>query len=110
MSRNDIYDYACPSGLYKCGGIAPVKATDDMTQAVGQRNGQLFTLPANGTVPDPGDIPDGYVLTASGGEWIGEEIPKELPTVTIADNGKVLRVVNGVWAAALLPPAEGVDF
>ena len=34
--------------LYKCGGIAPIKATDAMTQAVGQRNGQLFTYPSGG--------------------------------------------------------------
>ena len=34
----------------------------------------------------------------------------ELPSVTEADNGKVLRVVNGVWAAALIPNAEGVGF
>lgn len=35
--------------LYKCGGIAPVKATDEMTQPVGQRNGQLFTEPSGGS-------------------------------------------------------------
>lgn len=34
----------------------------------------------------------------------------ELPSVTSSDNGKVLRVVNGVWAAASLPSASGVSF
>lgn len=34
--------------LFKCGGIAPIKATDEMTQPVGQRNGQLFTYPSGG--------------------------------------------------------------
>lgn len=29
-----------------------------------------------------------------------------LPTVTAADNGKILRVVNGAWAAATVPSAE----
>lgn len=33
-----------------------------------------------------------------------------LPTVTTADNGKFLQVVNGAWAAATIPSAEGVTF
>lgn len=31
-------------------------------------------------------------------------------TVTIADDGKFLRVVNGAWAAATVPDANGVSF
>lgn len=42
-----IWPFGCPY-LYKCGGIAPIKATDEMTQPVGQRNGQLFTEPGGG--------------------------------------------------------------
>lgn len=33
-----------------------------------------------------------------------------LPSVTTADNGKFLRVVNGAWAAESLPSAEGGSF
>ena len=33
-----------------------------------------------------------------------------LPTVSSSDNGKVLRVVSGAWAAAELPSASGVSF
>ncbi len=33
-----------------------------------------------------------------------------LPTVTSSDNGKVLRVVNGAWAAVNLPSASGNSF
>ena len=33
-----------------------------------------------------------------------------LPAVSGSDNGKVLRVVNGVWAAAALAAASGVTF
>ena len=33
-----------------------------------------------------------------------------VPTVTSADNGKFLRVVNGVWAAASIPSAEEATF
>lgn len=37
-------------------------------------------------------------------------IPDGLPSVTTADNGKVLRVVNGAWSAVALPSASGVSF
>ncbi len=33
-----------------------------------------------------------------------------LPTVSSSDNGKVLRVVSGAWAAVELPSASGVSF
>ena len=33
-----------------------------------------------------------------------------LPTVSAADNGKVLRVVSGAWAAVQLPSASGNSF
>lgn len=33
-----------------------------------------------------------------------------LPSVSSSDNGKVLRVVSGAWAAASLPSASGVSF
>ena len=33
-----------------------------------------------------------------------------LPTVTTADNGKFLRVVNGAWAAVAIADASGVKF
>ena len=33
-----------------------------------------------------------------------------LPAVTSSDNGKVLRVVNGAWAAVSLPSASGNSF
>lgn len=38
------------------------------------------------------------------------EIPNGVPSVTTADNGKFLRVVNGVWAAAAIDNANGVSF
>ena len=36
--------------------------------------------------------------------------PSGLPSVTSSDNGKVLQVVNGAWAAATIPNANGVSF
>ena len=38
------------------------------------------------------------------------EIPKGVPSVTTADNGKFLRVVNGAWAAVAIADASGVKF
>ena len=38
------------------------------------------------------------------------EIPKSVPSVTTADNGKFLRVVNGAWAAVEIANANGVSF
>lgn len=38
------------------------------------------------------------------------EIPEGVPSVTTADNGKFLRVVNGAWAAAVIDNANGGSF
>lgn len=40
---------------------------------------------------------------------IVEAIP-EIPNVTTQDNGKFLRVVDGIWAAASIPNAEEAEF
>ena len=44
--------------------------------------------------------------------WIDPtgEASEILPSVSAADNGKFLRVVNGNWAAESVPNAEGVGF
>ena len=69
-----------------------------------------------------GEMPEGYVLQIDP-EGTADTIPAktsqlindsgfitvkdlpnpELPSVTEADNGKVLRVINGVWAADTIP-------
>lgn len=38
------------------------------------------------------------------------EIPEGVPSVTTADNGKFLRVVNGAWTAVEIANANGVSF
>ena len=53
---------------------------------------------------------EGQVLTKRGDGYIWKNAPSGLPTVTTEDNGKVLRVVNGAWAAATIENANGVSF
>lgn len=53
---------------------------------------------------------DGTTTSYDGSAAKTVEIPKEVPSVTTADNGKFLRVVNGVWAAAAIDNANGVSF
>lgn len=46
---------------------------------------------------------NGKVLTVSSGEWAAITPTPELPAVSATDNGDVLTVVDGAWAAAALP-------
>lgn len=46
----------------------------------------------------------------NGSVLVDGEIPNGVPSVTTADNGKILRVINGAWAAAELLSAGGVPF
>lgn len=53
---------------------------------------------------------DGTTTSYDGSAAKTVEIPKGVPSVTTADNGKFLRVVNGAWAAAAIDNANGVSF
>ena len=46
---------------------------------------------------------NGKLLTVVSGKWAAAAAPKELPAVTGDDDDKVLTVVSGAWAAANLP-------
>ena len=41
---------------------------------------------------------------------IAKSAANSLPSVTASDNGKILQVVDGAWAAATIPNANGVSF
>ena len=41
---------------------------------------------------------NGKVLTVVTGAWAAAAIPAQLPAVTADDNGKVLKVADGAWA------------
>ena len=53
--------------------------------------------------------PPPYPVTSVNGET-GAITIREVPAVTTADNGKFLRVVNGVWTAVAIADANGVKF
>ena len=53
--------------------------------------------------------PPPYPVTSVNGKT-GAVTISALPTVTTADNGKFLRVVNGVWAAVEIANANGGSF
>ena len=53
--------------------------------------------------------PPPYPVTSVNGET-GDITIREVPAVTTTDNGKFLRVVNGVWTAVAIADASGVKF
>ena len=53
--------------------------------------------------------PPPYPVTSVNGRT-GAVTVHEVPSVTTADNGKFLRVVNGAWAAVAIADANGVKF
>ena len=59
-------------------------------------------------LPAPGT--SGNILTSNGSKWVSAAPAPALPSVSLANDGQVLMVVNGAWAAATLPPAEGEVF
>ena len=67
------------------------------------------TLTGTPTAPTPDtETNNGQIATT---EFVHAAIQGEaLPTVTASDNGKFLRVVSGLWAAARVNSAEGVGF
>ena len=78
-------------------------AVSNMTGAGANAGGTAGLVPA----PAAGD--QDKVLKGDG-TWGTIQIPTVLPVVSSADDGKVLRVINGVWTADDVPDANGVDF
>lgn len=118
----DVPKYELPvAANEQLGGVKPVAKTDVMTQDVGvDENGKLYTKPVEGgtdlslgiTGAHVGQIAKITAVDASGKPtaWTPVEMPNSLPSVTTADNGKFLRVVNGSWAAESVANAKGVSF
>ena len=64
------------------------------------------------TLPNPHSLTFTGAASASysGAEEVVVNVPLELPSVNTNDNGKFLRVANGVWAAEALINAEEVAY
>lgn len=74
-------------------------------------NKPTYTASEVGALPSTTSIPSKTSDLTNDSNFITlNQVPKELPTVTSSDNGKVLRVVSGAWSAVLLPSASGVSF
>lgn len=54
---------SCKRKTCCCGSISPVKATDDMTQDVGIRDGQLYTKPGSGGGSSVNPVPKTSAMT-----------------------------------------------
>lgn len=113
----------CKNCCHRCGGISPVKATDAMTQPVGQRDGQLFTTPGEGVVfpvdkteemtQPVGVDAEGKLFTKPGGgsgAGIQEITDTEEITAEVDESGKAKLYLNNdvssKLARALLTPVS----
>ena len=59
------------------------------------------------TLPTVTDADNAKLLTVVNGAWDKADAAKELPAVTSTNNGSVLKVVNGAWANA---PEHGIGY
>lgn len=58
---------------------------------------------AAATLPNVSSDNNGQILTVVNGKWAAAAPASQLPAVTAANDGQVLTVVSGAWAAAALP-------
>lgn len=114
-----ISDTVCVfGGIGAINGITSYLAV--MINAVGTLEVTTGDVASTDDIPTiPSELPNPYSLNIKIGNLTTSydgsaaktvEIPNGVPAVTAADNGKILRVVNGAWAAAELLSAGGASF
>ena len=88
-----------------------------MIDGVGNLTAKMDRVAAKGDIP--AELPNPWTLNIKIGDTTTSydgsaaktvEIPNGVPAVTAADNGKILRVVNGAWAAVEIANANGGSF
>ena len=99
---------------------APMYPTITYNGTVGKWYAWLGTLARASDIPTiPTELKNPYSLNIKIGDTTTSydgsaaktvEIPESVPSVTTADNGKFLRVVNGAWAAVAIANANGGSF
>lgn len=113
------FGFSCPSSAATVLNInGTTRITGDSPHAGGLyevdiwAGGALVMEVGVDKISAPASASDGQYLQYSSatGAWVAADIQAELPAVTSSDNGKVLRVVDGAWAAASLLNANGVSF
>ena len=81
----------------------------DTTDVIPQSRAEYIMLTAINsldidTLPEPGSRMEAYLMA------LITKMGEGVPSVTTANNGQFLRVVNGAWAAATVPNAEEASF
>lgn len=73
---------------YTWSALSPIKATDDMTHPVGQRDGQLFTRPTGG-LPEYSSTVNGYVLQVINGDLVWTPVLSNATADILAIKGRI---------------------
>lgn len=79
--------------------VANVSRIPDMIEAVAVVVETFVSGITSKSLPDITASNNGQILTVVEGTWAAANVQAELPPVTAANDGAVLTVVDGAWAA-----------
>ena len=92
----------------------PNPLSTDIGKVLKATGADTYSWGQDESLPSATSADEGKVLTVdSNGDWIPEDIPSQLPSVTILDNEKILKVTGGQWTkdypSAELPNITSLD-